>query len=178
MERELLLLGFLRRSNMHGYRLNEFIERDMGERIDLKKPTAYFLLEKMAKMGWITEHSDQEGNRPPRRVYQITPEGEAQFQRLLRENLASHLPATFAGDIGLAFADTLDVDEALALLAERRRALVADLEEARATPEHAGALQFIIQHRIVHLEAELRWLDEVTAQLERSGRQSSSSNHS
>ena len=29
MERELLLLGFLRREQAHGYRLNEFIEREM-----------------------------------------------------------------------------------------------------------------------------------------------------
>ena len=35
MERELLLLGFLRRENMHGYKLNEFIERDMAACTDL-----------------------------------------------------------------------------------------------------------------------------------------------
>ena len=30
MDRELLLLGLLRRSDMHGYQLHEFIERDLA----------------------------------------------------------------------------------------------------------------------------------------------------
>ena len=165
MERELLLLGVLRQFKMHGYRLNEFIERDMASCTDLKKPTAYFLLDKMAKRGWIEQHQTQEGNRPPRRVYQVTGEGEAQFQRLLRENLRHFDPARFPGDIGLAFADATDRVEVLALLAERRAVMTAELDDARAVPDHAGFLQFVIDHRIFHLEAELRWLDEVISRL-------------
>ena len=87
MERELLLLGFLRREQAHGYRLNEFIEREMAACTDIKKPTAYFLLDKMAQQGWITMRETREGNRPPRRVYRLTAKGEAQYQKLLRENL-------------------------------------------------------------------------------------------
>ena len=49
MERQLLLLGLLRREDMHGYRLNEFIERDMAFCTDVKKPTAYYLLDKLAE---------------------------------------------------------------------------------------------------------------------------------
>ena len=91
MERELLLLGFLRREQAHGYRLNEFIEREMTACTDIKKPTAYFLLDKMAKQGWITMRETREGNRPPRRVYRLTAKGEAQYQKLLRENLGSFI---------------------------------------------------------------------------------------
>ena len=108
MERELLLLGFLRREQAHGYRLNEFIERDMAACTDIKKPTAYFLLDKMAKQGWITMRETREGNRPPRRVYRVTAKGEAQYQKLLRENLGSFIAAKFPGDVGLAYADDLE----------------------------------------------------------------------
>ncbi len=165
MERELLLLGLLRQMDMHGYRLAEFIERDLATCTDLKKPTAYFLLDKMVKQGWITQHQAQEGNRPPRRVYRITPEGEEQFQQLLRENLTNHTPAKFIGDIGLSFVDVLARDEALTLLHQRRIALEADLAAARAVPKHDGAWQLLIEHRVVHLEAELRWLHEVLGRL-------------
>ena len=58
MERELLLLGFLRREQAHGYRLNEFIEREMTACTDIKKPTAYFLLDKMAHEGRGDRHGD------------------------------------------------------------------------------------------------------------------------
>jgi DNA-binding PadR family transcriptional regulator len=171
MERELLLLGFLRREQAHGYRLNEFIEREMAACTDIKKPTAYFLLNKMAKQGWITMRETREGNRPPRRVYRLTARGEAQYQELLRENLGSFIPSKFPGDVGLAYADDLDPQEVLSLLAKRRIALGDRLEETRQVPAHAGSLQLLIDHEIRHLEAELDWLDEVMAQFKKKAKQ-------
>lgn len=161
MDRELLLLGLLRREDMHGYQLHEFINQNMASCIDLKKPTAYYLLDKMAESGWITEMETQDGNRPPRRVYQLTPEGEAVFQRLLRENLANHYPARFTGDIGLAFLDTLPPNEAKTLLMQRRVVLADEVATAQAVPHHAGSSQLVIEHRLRHLQTELAWLDEV-----------------
>lgn len=164
MERELLLLGLLRRENMHGYKLNEFIERDMAACMDLKKPTAYFLLDKMAKQGWISMQEKREGNRPPRRVYKVTAKGEMEYQRMLRQNLATFSETKFPGDVGLGFADDLAPNEVLLLLAERRAALAARLDELSTVPEHRGALQLIVRHQQFHLETELRWLDQVIAQ--------------
>ncbi|CAG0958209.1 hypothetical protein ANRL3_00696 [Anaerolineae bacterium] len=166
MERELLLLGFLRRENMHGYKLNEFIERDMAACTDLKKPTAYFLLDRMAKLGWISMRETREGNRPPRRVYRVTARGEAEYQKMLRQNLATFIETKFPGDVGLGFADDLDPNDVLPLLAERRTALAAKLTELNAVPEHSGSLQLIVSHQQFHLDAELRWLDQVVAQFE------------
>lgn len=165
MERELLLLGLLRRADMHGYQLHEFINQNMGSCVDLKKPTAYFLLDKMAEKGWITQTEMQEGNRPPRRVYQVTAEGEAVFQRLLRQNLTEHHPARFTGDIGLTFLDVLPPQEACELLQVRRMALADELEGVRAIPVHAGSSQLVIEHRARHLQTELDWLDEVIDRL-------------
>ncbi len=165
MDRELLLLGLLRQQAMHGYQLMEFIDRALSFCTDLKKPTAYFLLEKMAAAGWVAQTKSQAGHRPPRRVYRLTAEGEAQFQRLLRANLAAYTPVTFPGDIGLAFLETLAPAEAAPLLAARRAALVAALAEVQAAPPHAGSPQLLIEHRRRHLAAELEWLDEVVAHL-------------
>ncbi len=165
MDRELLLLGLLRQQEMHGYRLHEFINRGMAFCTDLKKPTAYFLLDKMAEAGWITQEETQTGNRPTRRVYRLTKKGEAEFQRLLRENLNSHAPARFTGDIGLAFLDALEPNEALELLVQRRAALADALASAEAVPEHEGTLQLVVEHQARHLATELEWLDEVVARL-------------
>ncbi len=171
MERELFLLGLLRQHDMHGYKLAEFIEGDLAICVDLKKPTAYFLLDKMAQQGWIAYSEAQEGNRPTRRVYRITPEGEAAFQKMLREVLAGYTLTKFSDDIALAFADTLPTDEALALLHEKREHLVHELDHARAIPSHPGRVQLIIDHRLFHLESELRWIDQV---IERFGHESRS----
>lgn len=165
MERELLLLGLLRGQEMHGYQLNEVLSR-VAHYVDLKKATVYFLLDKMADAGWVTRTDEQAGNRPPRRVYHLTPAGEAVFQRLLRENLATHEPTRFSGDIGLAFADALPPPELTALLGARRAAVEAELAVLRATTHPDGGLRWIIEHQIRHLVTELEWLDEFIQSLE------------
>lgn len=161
MERELLLLGLLRQSDMHGYQLHEFINRNMNSCVDLKKATAYYLLDRMADAGWLIPTEVQEGGRPPRRVYQLSEAGEAAYQRLLRENLSTHYGARFTGDIGLIFLDSLPPEEARTLLGQRRAALEAELAEAQIVPEHSGTSQLVIEHLIRHLQTELEWLDEV-----------------
>jgi DNA-binding PadR family transcriptional regulator len=111
MERKLLLLGLLRSQEMSGYQLNELIDSHMRASVRLKKPTAYRLLSKMADDGWITYTEERQGNRPLRRVYAITPKGEAAFQQLLRDSLADYSPAEFRSAISLAFLDALPAEE-------------------------------------------------------------------
>jgi DNA-binding PadR family transcriptional regulator len=161
MEKELLLLGILRREDMHGYQLAEFIEHNLGVCTDLTKSTAYYLLDKMAQDGWITFAETQPGKRPARRVYHLTQEGESAFQHLLRQNLAAFNPQVFPDDIGLAFLDGVGMEEACALLDQRRAALVARLEELRQVHTHPGTLQWLIDHQRHHLAQELNWLDEI-----------------
>lgn len=171
MYRRLLLLGLLRREDMHGYRLNEFIERDMAFCTDIKKPTAYYLLDKLAEEGYLSEveETSDEG-RPPRKTYHITAQGKQYFQELLRETLRSYDPVTFPVDMSIAFLDELPGDEALALLEERRHRVQAQLDEVRAAPEHGGSLRYVIEHHTQYLETELSWLqsvmDEIAAQQE------------
>lgn len=167
MERELLLLGLLRRTDLHGYMLHELIEQNLASCTDLKKPTAYYLLDKMQEKGWIaiTEEA-QSGSRPPRRLYHVTPAGEVVYQQALRENLAAYLGARFEGNIGLAFLDDLPKEEAVTLLEQRRTRMQAVLDQHLAAPMHAGSMHLIIDHQIHHLRAELSWLDSLIQRLQ------------
>ena len=166
MERELLLLGLLRSQEMHGYQLHEAIDSHLGMGVQLTKPTAYRLLKNMAEDGWMTFREEQEGNRPPRRVYAITAQGEVAFQQLLRENLANYQPVEFTCHIGLAFLDELSAEEALPLLYRRRAGIEELLESARAYCEHPGSLQLMLEHQVHQLAAELDWLDTVIARIQ------------
>ena len=163
--RELLFLGLLRHQKMHGYQLNEFIQKDLAVCTDIKKPTAYYLLNKMAERGWIEQSSEQIGNRPPRRVYQITIEGEAAFQSLLRESMQQYSPTFFEDDIPLAYLDELETDEAKDLLEKRREILLAELQKMQETAPHPGTVQWMLEHRLRHLETELEWLNEILSRL-------------
>jgi DNA-binding PadR family transcriptional regulator len=165
MEKKLLLLGLLRRQEMHGYQLNEFIDNNLALCTDLKKPTAYYLLDQMAKDGWIFAETEQEGNRPPRKVYRLTQAGVAAFQRLLRENLSAYTPVNFPGDVGLAFMDWMTSAETLPLLEEQKIQAQARLDAVSAIPAHAGSLGLIFSHQRHHLQAELGWLEQVIADI-------------
>jgi DNA-binding PadR family transcriptional regulator len=165
MDRKLLLLGLLRMKEMHGYQLNEFLDAFLAVCVDVKKPTAYYLLNKMHQDGWIAVEEQQDGNRPVRRIYSITGEGERTFQKLLRENLGSYKPVQFEGDIGLAFMDALPGEELSSLLSQRRDDLELKLAAVDAVPEHPANFQLMIEHQARHLRAELQWLDEVIARL-------------
>lgn len=165
MDHKLLLLGLLHRQQMHGYQLFEYIEGALAACTDLKKPTAYYWLAKMADEGLVTEETDQEGNRPPRRVYRLTSAGEAAYRSLLRQNLAEFRPATFPGDAGLAFAASLPPEEVIGLLRQRRQTLHAALQEARSAPAHGGSLQWVIEHQVIYLSSELGWLDSLISRL-------------
>jgi len=167
MERELVLLGLLNRQQMHGYELHEFIENNMQMCLDLKKPTAYYLLEKLEKRGYITQTEERQGNRPPRRVYHLSEAGKIYYQQLLQQNLSSYLPAKFGGSIGIAFLDDVDRETAVTLLQQRRQQLTQSLTSAQQIPDHPGAFQYLIEHQCLHLQSELDWLDNLIQTIEK-----------
>ncbi len=171
MERLLLLLGLLRRQTMHGYQLNEFIEHNLALCTDIKKPTAYYLLDKLAQEGYISvvEEAPSQPGRPPRRVYRITPKGESYFLELLQNDLRNYEVRTLPGDIGIAFMDALPREQAHALLSERRAKIQQRLEEISQVSGHAGTLQLVIDHQIHQLQAELDWLQGVLDKLATGG---------
>ena len=115
MEKRLLLLGLLLSHGMHGYQLNEVLQHNPGIPIALKKSNAYKLLNDMETDGWVTHQKEQAGNRPPRRVYSVTKEGEAAFYRLLRKNLSTNPTPEFPGAVGLDFVYALPAEEVVAL---------------------------------------------------------------
>ena len=166
MERKLLLLGLLCSQEMHGYQLHEVLDSHLGMGVQLTKPTAYRLLSNMAEDGWVTYREEQEGNRPPRRVYAITAQGDGEFQRLLRENLANYQPVDYTCHVGLAFLDELSTEEALPLLHRRRTGIEELLQSTRAHCEHPGSMQLMLEHQVHQLAAELDWLNTVIARIQ------------
>lgn len=168
MNKKLLLLGLLRQQEMHGYELNEFINSTLSSCTDMKKSTAYYLLKKMEDDGLLSQEIIQQGSRPPRQVYQITEAGEEEFQRLLRKNLSHYNQTYLADDIGIAFLDTLDTDEAINLLEKRRREMQNVLDNSTSSKPRKGSLRLVFEHFIYHLKSELAWTEKILKQLKES----------
>jgi len=170
MERKLLLLGLLRQNEMYGYQINEVIDAQIGSSIRLTKPTAYRILHRMAEDGWVTFREEKEGNRPTRRVYEITPEGETQFQEYLKQCLGNYQPSENISAISLAFIDALPPDESITLLEKRQAAIENTLQSRFESEGSQSKYEIIVENQILHLSAELEWLKDVIGGLRASSK--------
>jgi DNA-binding PadR family transcriptional regulator len=159
-ERTLLLLGILRVQSQHGYQINEFIERNLARVTDMKKPTAYAILERLSQSGYIAVHTEQEGNRPPRKVYAITPAGEQVYFELLHHFLADPERQPASGGIALMFLDDLPANEQVALARQRVDRLEALISSYEAAPKHeyGVGVDLAIDQQVHLLRAEREWL--------------------
>ena len=82
------ILGLLHYQPMHGYRLKEHIERNFGHMWSINFGQIYPNLKKLKDEGLITMTEEVcEGEKgPPRKLYSITGQGRAVFQRWLAES--------------------------------------------------------------------------------------------
>lgn len=167
-ERSLLLLGVLMMENQHGYQINDFIENRLCSVISMKKPTAYALLDRLAKHEAVTVYTEQEGSRPPRKVFQITGKGRELFLGLLHHNLASSEVPAYAVDIGLMFMNYLPTNEVIAHLQQRLDGMEETLGQVVDVPSHGPNLRLDIalDHARAMRQAERDWLVNTIASLQ------------
>jgi DNA-binding PadR family transcriptional regulator len=174
---QLVILGILSEQPRHGYELRQEVERRLyATFINLSGGSLYYNLGQLERAGYVEKAwVEQKGRYPTRQVYQITPKGreylKTELRRLLldtdgREKVFDPLNAA------LAFWQSEDVTEL-------REALTIQLQWARKRAEWATTQQAywrgqniaipqakIIEHGLVHLEAEIVWLEEFLKDLE------------
>jgi DNA-binding PadR family transcriptional regulator len=110
---------------------------------------------------------EKAGKRPERYVYQITQKGKIYFLNLLREHLKSYARTYYEDDVGITFMDQLSNDEVRQLLVEKREKIQALLQQFRQVSEtHPEHFSYVIQHNIVHLKADLTWLNSLLSKLD------------
>ncbi|MGE7603261.1 PadR family transcriptional regulator [Peribacillus sp. NPDC097675] len=165
--RSLILLGLLMAQSQHGYQINEFIERNLSTITDMKKPTAYATLDKLSKQGYIEVHTEQEGNRPPRKVYSINEKGKQYFYELLIQNLSSAESVKFNGDIGLMFIDHLPLEKVIPALENKLAENSKLITMLKKTPVHGSGhgVDFAVAHKIAMLEAETEFIQKTVLTL-------------
>ncbi len=165
--RSLILLGLLMGQSQHGYQINEFIENNLSMVTDMKKPTAYATLDKLSKQGYIDVKTEQEGNRPPRKVYTINEKGAEYFYNLLYKNLTSAEMFQYQGDIGLMFMDYLPNEKCADALQTRLTQTQKLITMLQHTPNHeeVTSVNLAVRHKLKMLEAEASFLAEILTEL-------------
>lgn len=166
-ERKLLLLGLLLTQSRHGYQINDFIEKNLAACIEIKRSTAYSTLDNLCAAGYVHMDVEQNGNRPPRKVYTLTAKGRKLFDRLLKESLTKLEGHTTPFETALLYIDAVQPHERLTLLERRKELLGQAISELESVPSHGegSGVNFSISHRLYVMRAELEWL---TMEIERS----------
>ncbi len=154
----LLLLGLLKNQAQHGYQLNDFIEKNLARVTNLKKATAYALLERLHESGLVAVKLEREGNRPPRKVYAITQSGETEFLELLRTELSHAEPISSPESTALMFMTELEPSERIACLNTRLEKLNIYIANLENIPTHKSAVNFALERQMVLLRADRNWL--------------------
>jgi DNA-binding PadR family transcriptional regulator len=73
------LLLLLRQGEAHGYKLVNELERFGFDLESLDPSLVYRALRDMESMDWIQSRTDEDSQGPPRRVYELSTEGESQL---------------------------------------------------------------------------------------------------
>ena len=161
---ELALLGFLRQGPLHGYQIHQQLSGPSGlsQVWRLKQSQLYALLARLDEAGYISGTLQAQESRPARRVYSLTPLGEAVYLEWVRSPVS--VPRQIRQEFltKLYFARREGVQAYAALVQAQRGAThgwLADLE-ARTPPAPDTDLQrwLVHQYRMRHIQAILDWL--------------------
>lgn len=162
--RLLLIMGLLEQQSLHGYAINDFVERYVDRVAGMKKSTAYALLQRLEKKGYVSVQLIDQGTRPPRQVYTLTESGREAFIDQLKKSLARPEQPFSGDDIPYLFMASLNPDERIALLKERLDMLYQYLEHYTTTMKHnESGVDIFLDHRVTLLRAEIAWLERLIA---------------
>jgi DNA-binding PadR family transcriptional regulator len=176
----LMALGVLVRSGpSHGHHIRRIAElTDVGEWGGVSVGALYRELRAMEREGLVeAARTERVGNRPERTVYAITEEGQLELSALREQAIkplfSSHDPL----GVALLFAaDGVDRADLRRTLRARRGMLAIWIAEVAAEREQLLLKGYIsplaasvMRRAIVHVEAEIRWHDEIDAELAGAG---------
>ncbi len=166
------ILGLLAQKPRHGYELHSAFSTVVGGAAwDVKPAQIYTTLERLEESGLVETKSDLgEGREPDRRIYAITRDG----REALKDWFNDSVPTEHQRDefyvklmVGLLSGDA----DPTRIIQIQRSRLYQELHDATTQRDKFDPLIEIAQillvdKAIMHLEADLRWLDMIEMRLE------------
>ena len=162
---EYALLGFLRQSPMHGYEIYQRMSdaAALGMVWHLKQSYLYALLAKLEKEGLITTVWENQGTRPPRKVFHLSEAGQSTFLTWVQDAVEHGRDIRLDFLVKFYFAQREGLELLLHLIEQQRLACQNWLWHQQTIATHLTGEQvyegLVNQFRIGQIEAMLRWLD-------------------
>lgn len=166
------ILGLLAQKPRHGYELHSAFSSVVGGATwDVKPAQIYTTLERLEESGLVQTKSDLgEGREPDRRIYAITRDGHEALKSWFDEGVPTeHQRDEFYVKLMIGLISG-EADPARIIQTQRSR-LFQELHDATTQRDKYDPVVEIAQilltdKAIMHLEADLRWLDMIEMRLE------------
>jgi DNA-binding PadR family transcriptional regulator len=171
------LMGLLAQQPRHGYELHAAFDALLVGRSDwsVKPAQVYTTLTRMEESGLVAQTSIRRVGGPDQHIYELTPAGRRELDRwyAIGVNPIYHRDEFY---IKLILAISDDGVDAESLVRAQRATLYRVLHEltsARSDLDRTDALAhaMLLDKAVMHVEADLRWLEMVEARLHQLERQ-------
>ncbi|MFQ6100840.1 MAG: PadR family transcriptional regulator [Anaerolineae bacterium] len=165
------LLALLNHTSTYGYELHGLMEAVLGDHWVINTGQVYSTLSRLERDGLVVRQVTSGDEAAERTAYDLTEEGRAELERWYREPLSRdyRLRDAFYAKLMLSLFSG-PVPPAEVLQAQRRELLgeMHELTRMRAEADPASELPWLLllESAIMHLEADLRWLDMCEARLD------------
>jgi DNA-binding PadR family transcriptional regulator len=174
---DLVLLSLLAEGPMHGYQANTELERrQVQDWAGISRPQVYYSLEKLARLGLIKEAGDHEpALGPERRIFSTTAKGRAALAAALervdwtsqrdRPPFLTWMALSWQASVGVVRKQLQRRQEFLQGELAREEATLRAVETEVGHRFHEAV--WMIKLMIEQFRAELGWLRQVAAELDR-----------
>ncbi len=171
------ILGLLAQRPRHGYELRAAFEALVGgeENWDVKPAQIYTTLARLEESGLVTEEAVEQERGPEKRIYALTPAGRAELDTWFATGVESeHQRDEFFIKLMLSLA--VDGANPRKVIRTQRALLYQKLHDVTAqgqqtNPKTELAYMLLLDKTVMHLEADLRWLEMIEARLDEVQRQ-------
>jgi DNA-binding PadR family transcriptional regulator len=171
------LLGLLAQKPRHGYELHAAFQAVVGGEAnwDVKRAQIYTTLARLEESGLVAQDGIEQDGGPEKRIYAITSPGLAELETWFKSSVE---PEHQRDEFFLKLMLSLVVEQInpYQVIQRQRAKLYQDLHnlttrrsQSNAKTELARILLF--DKAIMHLEADLRWLDMIEGRLDEVQRQ-------
>lgn len=171
------LLGLLAHRPRHGYELHDAFEAMVGgeDNWDIKPAQVYTTLARLEKKGLVIEDGVEQAGGPEKHIYTLTEAGRAELMAWFGQPVCSdHRRDEFF--LKLMLSIVLEDGDPRKVIYVQRAGLYRQLHEITAQriqvdPKSELAYILLLDQAVMHLEADLRWLEMVEARLDEISRQ-------
>ena len=156
------ILALLASGYTHGYDLKQAIDQRFG----LVSPAinvgqVYTTLSRLDRDGLVVSHEVEQPDRPNKRVYELTQKGRWELgEWVLKPTASPRLRDEFF--MKLVLAQVAAIAEPMDLIEHQRQQYLQalrDLDGAAERTEEDGVGQLLVEGAVLHLQADLKWLD-------------------